>query len=427
MVVLLCDDEENIRVLMKRFFSLEDIDCDTAENGLSAQRMLRERAYDAILVDLKMPGLDGLSLIRWLRAEGFRMPCIMISAHGEISDAVTALKEGADDYVVKPFDPEELIIKLKSLVEAANLKNLVEGGKRLDMLIGQSPEMMHIKNVIAKAAVSNATVLITGESGTGKEVVAREIHNQSAVKDGPFIPINIGGVPENLLESELFGYEKGAFTGASGRKNGMFELASGGTLFLDEMRKITRLGGTEAIPINARIVAATNKNLEQMVKDGSFREDLFYRLNVVRIEIPPLRERAEDIPLLAAYIIRKLSQDMSSRITGFTPEAIEALKSHEFFGNVRELENIIERAMIFTDSNTIDLKDLDLRSSVSREMEKKVEKVGALDAKSLRELEKDAIISALHRWEGNRTKASEELGITRRTLISKIKEYDIKL
>lgn len=444
MVVLLCDDEENIRVLMKRFFSLEDIDCDTAENGLSAQRMLRERAYDAILVDLKMPGLDGLSLIRWLRAEGFRMPCIMISAHGEISDAVTALKEGADDYVVKPFDPEELIIKLKSLVEAANLKNLVEGGKRLDMLIGQSPEMMHIKNVIAKAAVSNATVLITGESGTGKEVVAREIHSQSAVKDGPFIPINIGGVPENLLESELFGYEKGAFTGASGRKNGMFELASGGTLFLDEIgdmplslqvkilrvlqeRKITRLGGTEAIPINARIVAATNKNLEQMVKDGSFREDLFYRLNVVRIEIPPLRERAEDIPLLAAYIIRKLSRDMSSRITGFTPEAIEALKSHEFFGNVRELENIIERAMIFTDSNTIDLKDLDLRSSVSREMEKKVEKVGALDAKSLRELEKDAIISALHRWEGNRTKASEELGITRRTLISKIKEYDIKL
>ena len=312
------------------------------------------------------------------------------------------------------------------------------------MLIGQSPEMMHIKNVIAKAAVSNATVLITGESGTGKEVVAREIHSQSAVKDGPFIPINIGGVPENLLESELFGYEKGAFTGASGRKNGMFELASGGTLFLDEIgdmplslqvkilrvlqeRKITRLGGTEAIPINARIVAATNKNLEQMVKDGSFREDLFYRLNVVRIEIPPLRERAEDIPLLAAYIIRKLSRDMSSRITGFTPEAIEALKSHEFFGNVRELENIIERAMIFTDSNTIDLKDLDLRSSVSREMEKKVEKVGALDAKSLRELEKDAIISALHRWEGNRTKASEELGITRRTLISKIKEYDIKL
>lgn len=442
--VLLCDDEENIRSLMKRFFSLEAIDCDTAENGLSAQRMLRESAYDAVLVDLRMPGLDGLSLIKWLRAEGFRMPIIMISAHGEITDAVTALKEGADDYVVKPFDPEELVIKLKNLVEVSNLKNLVEGGKRLDMLIGDSPEMLRIKSVIAKAALSSATVLITGESGTGKEVVAREIHNLSNVKDGPFIPINIGGIPENLLESELFGYEKGAFTGASSRKNGMFELASGGTLFLDEIgdmplslqvkilrvlqeRKMTRLGGVEQIPINARIVAATNKNLEEMVKKGDFREDLFYRLNVVRIEIPPLRERSEDIPLLAAYIIRKLSRDMSSRITGFTPEAIEALKSHHFYGNVRELENIIERAMIFTDSSTIDVKDLDLRSSVSRSMEKNEELPSSHDARSLRDLEKNAIIAALHRWEGNRTKASEELGITRRTLISKIKEYDIKL
>ena len=284
MRVLLCDDEENIRTLMRRFLNLDGIDCDTAENGLSAQRMLRESVYDALLVDLRMPGMDGLSLIKWLRAEGFRMPCIMISAHGDISDAVSALKEGADDYVVKPFDPEELTIKLKSLVEASNLKNLVEGSKRLDRLIGESAEMLRIKGIIARAATSSATVLITGESGTGKEVVAREIHGQSNVKDGPFIPINIGGVPENLLESELFGYEKGAFTGASARKIGMFELASGGTLFLDEIgdmplslqvkilrvlqeKKMTRLGGTETIPINARIVAATNKNLEEMVKD----------------------------------------------------------------------------------------------------------------------------------------------------------------
>lgn len=444
MRVLLCDDEENIRTLMRRFLNLDGIDCDTAENGLSAQRMLRESVYDALLVDLRMPGMDGLSLIKWLRAEGFRMPCIMISAHGDISDAVSALKEGADDYVVKPFDPEELTIKLKSLVEASNLKNLVEGSKRLDRLIGESAEMLRIKGIIARAATSSATVLITGESGTGKEVVAREIHGQSNVKDGPFIPINIGGVPENLLESELFGYEKGAFTGASARKIGMFELASGGTLFLDEIgdmplslqvkilrvlqeKKMTRLGGTETIPINARIVAATNKNLEEMVKDGSFREDLFYRLNVVRIEIPPLRERREDIPLLAAYIIKKLSRDMSSRITGFTPEAVEMLKNHNFYGNVRELENIIERAMIFSDSETIDVKDLDLRSSVSRDMEKKEDVRTLSDAKSLRDLERDAIVAALHRWEGNRTKASEELGISRRTLISKIKEYGINL
>ena len=445
MRILISDDEENIRNLMKRFFSLDNISCDTAENGLSAQRMIRENAYDALLVDLRMPGLDGLSLIRWLRAEGFRMPVIMISAHGDITDAVSALKEGADDYVVKPFDPEELTIKLKSLVEAANLKSLVEGGKKSGELIGESPEMLRIKAIIAKAALSSATVLITGESGTGKEVVAREIHRQSNVKDGPFIPINIGGVPENLLESELFGYEKGAFTGAQNRKIGKFELASGGTLFLDEIgdmplslqvkilrvlqeKKITRLGGTETIPINARIVAATNKTLEEMVKNGTFREDLFYRLNVVRIELPPLRERKEDIPILAAYIIRRLSEDMSSHISGFTPEAIEALKNHHFYGNVRELENIIERAMIFSDSTTIDVKDLDLRSSVAKESVREREIQSSVEGTlSLKELERSAIISALQRWEGNRTKASEELGISRRTLISKIKEYDISL
>ena len=445
MRILISDDEENIRNLMKRFFSLDNISCDTAENGLSAQRMIRENAYDALLVDLRMPGLDGLSLIRWLRAEGFRMPVIMISAHGDITDAVSALKEGADDYVVKPFDPEELTIKLKSLVEAANLKRLVEGGKKSGELIGESPEMLRIKAIIAKAALSSATVLITGESGTGKEVVAREIHRQSNVKDGPFIPINIGGVPENLLESELFGYEKGAFTGAQNRKIGKFELASGGTLFLDEIgdmplslqvkilrvlqeKKITRLGGTETIPINARIVAATNKALEEMVKNGTFREDLFYRLNVVRIELPPLRERKEDIPILAAYIIRRLSEDMSSHISGFTPEAIEALKNHHFYGNVRELENIIERAMIFSDSTTIDVKDLDLRSSVAKESVREREILSSVEGNfSLKELERSAIISALQRWEGNRTKASEELGISRRTLISKIKEYDISL
>lgn len=445
MRILISDDEENIRNLMKRFFSLDNISCDTAENGLSAQRMIRENAYDALLVDLRMPGLDGLSLIRWLRAEGFRMPVIMISAHGDITDAVSALKEGADDYVVKPFDPEELTIKLKSLVEAANLKSLVEGGKKSGELIGESPEMLRIKAIIAKAALSSATVLITGESGTGKEVVAREIHRQSNVKDGPFIPINIGGVPENLLESELFGYEKGAFTGAQNRKIGKFELASGGTLFLDEIgdmplslqvkilrvlqeKKITRLGGTETIPINARIVAATNKALEEMVKRGTFREDLFYRLNVVRIELPPLRERKEDIPILAAYIIRRLSEDMSSHISGFTPEAIEALKNHHFYGNVRELENIIERAMIFSDATTIDVKDLDLRSSVAKESVRERELQSSVEGTlSLKELERSAIISALQRWEGNRTKASEELGISRRTLISKIKEYGISL
>ena len=440
MKVLICDDEENIRNLMKRFLALEGLDSDTAENGLSAERMLRSDVYDAVLIDLRMPGMDGLELLKWLRQEGFRMPAIMISAHGEITDAVEALKNGADDYIVKPFDPEEVVIKLKNLVEAASLKSVAESSGKDGSLVGESPEMMDVQRIIEKIAPTHATVLITGESGTGKEVVAREIHRLSSVKEGPFIAINIGGVPENLLESELFGYEKGAFTGALQRKTGLFELASGGTLFLDEIgdmpfslqvkilrvlqeKKITRLGGTNPMPINARIIAATNKDLESMVREGHFREDLFYRLNVVRIHIPPLRERPADIPVLAAYIITKYSKEMGLKITGFTPEALDALRHHSFYGNVRELENIIERAMIFADSETIGINDLDLRSGLQKNDVLKA--VPASDVLTLRDAERNAIIRALQRWEGNRTRAAEELGISRRTLISKIQEYGI--
>ena len=444
MRVLVCDDEENIRNLMKRFLAMEGIDADTAENGLSAERLLRESPYDAMLIDLRMPGKSGLDVIRWMREEGFRIPVIMISAHGDITDAVTALKEGAQDYIVKPFDPEEVVIRIKSLVEAAALRSIAENGMPgAGSLIGESPEMQSIKRIISRIAPSQATVLITGESGTGKEVVAREIHRQSKLSEGPFVAINIGGVPENLLESELFGYEKGAFTGAVQRKTGLFELAAGGTLFLDEIgdmplslqvkilrvlqeRKITRLGGTEPMPINARIIAATNKDLEKQVRDGSFREDLFYRLNVVRIILPPLRDRKGDIPLLAAHIIAKYSREMGVKVTGFTPEAIEALRNHSFFGNVRELENIIERAMIFADSDTIDADDLDLRtSSVHQDGKAGVPEMA--ETLTLRDAEKAAIIRSLQRWDGNRTHAAEELGISRRTLISKIQEYGIGL
>ena len=332
------------------------------------------------------------------------------------------------------------MIKLKNLVEAASLKSGAESSGKDGSLVGESPEMMDVQRIIEKIAPTHATVLITGESGTGKEVVAREIHRLSSVKEGPFIAINIGGVPENLLESELFGYEKGAFTGALQRKTGLFELASGGTLFLDEIgdmpfslqvkilrvlqeKKITRLGGTNPMPINARIIAATNKDLESMVREGHFREDLFYRLNVVRIHIPPLRERPADIPVLAAYIITKYSKEMGLKITGFTPEALDALRHHSFYGNVRELENIIERAMIFADSETIGINDLDLRSGLQKNDVPKA--VPASDVLTLRDAERNAIIRALQRWEGNRTRAAEELGISRRTLISKIQEYGI--
>jgi len=446
MKVLIVDDEENIRRTMMKFFLLEDIEADGAENGFSAERMLKENPYDALLVDLRMPGMDGLELIKWVRSEGFSMPIIMCSAHGEINDAVTALKEGAQDYIVKPFDPEELTIKVKNLVESSVLKRVVASGRKDgdSSFIGESLKMRKIKEVIGKISSSPATVLVTGESGTGKEVIAREIHSQSSVSSGPFVAINIGGLPENLLESELFGYEKGAFTGAVQRKTGLFELASGGTLFLDEIgdmplslqvkilrvlqdRKITRLGGITPMPINARIIAATNKNLEEMVRKGSFREDLFYRLNVVRIEIPPLRERSDDIPLLSAYIIEKYNRTTGKKVTGFSPEALAALKKHPFYGNVRELENVLERAMIFSSGDVITMSDLDLRPSVRRpgSSERGDSHLGQEGAVSLREIERNAIIRALQRWEGNRTHAASELGISRRTLISKISEYGI--
>lgn len=442
MKVIICDDEENIRNLLKRLLKLEGIDADAAENGLSAQRMISSEHYDAVVADLRMPGLDGLGLLKWIRQEGFRVPVIMISAHGEINDAVTALKEGADDYLVKPFDPEELLIKIKGLVKAQNLMNAAEGEKKDSSFIGESSSIERIRMIVDRIAPSMATVLITGESGTGKEVVARLIHSRSSVSSGPFMAINIGGVPENLIESELFGYEKGAFTGADGRKPGLFELASGGTLFLDEIgdmllslqvkilrvlqeKKITRLGGTSEIPINARIVAATNRNLEDMVKNGTFREDLFYRLNVVRIQIPPLRERPDDIPVLAQAILSKYSVSMGMRVKGFSGEALDALRMHPFYGNVRELENVIERAMIFSDSDMIELRDLDLRSAFGNDGNKDTKPVS--DAVSLRDIERNAIIRSLHRWEGNRTRSAEELGISRRTLISKIQEYGIDL
>ncbi|MBQ6672412.1 MAG: sigma-54-dependent Fis family transcriptional regulator [Spirochaetales bacterium] len=446
MDILIIDDETNIRELMCRYMKIENINGVGVENAFAAQRILRERPFDGILVDLKMPGMDGLELVRWIRAEGFRMPVIMMSAHGDIRDAVDALKHGVQDYIVKPFNPEEVIIKIKNLVEAQYFRNLQEMEERLPRekaFIGESVQIRMIKDTVSRIAQTNTSVLITGESGTGKEVVARAIHGQSPVSKGPFVAINIGGVPENLLESELFGYEKGAFTGAVSRKAGMFELANGGTLFLDEIgdmpyalqvkilrvlqeRSITRLGGTEPIPINARIVCATNKDLESLVREGKFREDLFFRLNVVRIHIPPLRERKDDIPLLAAWIIKKINSNMGRHYSGLTPEAMEKLKNYDFYGNIREMENILERAAIFSDGDLITEDNIELRGDVLRPARREEkEGVSGTEGLSLKEIEKQTIEKALRRWEGNRTRAAKELGITRRTLITKIEEYDL--
>lgn len=436
MKILIVDDEKNIRENLAKYFSLENIDTTVASNGISAKKYLEEESFDLAIVDLKMPGMDGLELLKWINDKGPSIPVIIISAYGEIKDAVEAMKSGAKDYIVKPFDPEELLLRVRRIINETALQKKVDLG-RLNMgktsLIGESPEIIKIKNIIKKVASTPSNVLITGESGTGKEVVARLIHENSDRKDYNFIPINLAAIPENLLESELFGYEKGAFTGALTRKVGLFELASNGTLFLDEIgdmplelqvkllrviqdKKIMRLGGTCYIPVNVRIICATNKNLEELIKEKKFREELYFRINVVKIDIPPLRERKEDIPLLVGYLIEKFNLIFKKKIKGINDDALNLLQSYEFPGNVRELENIIERAFIYCETDVITSKEIDIGKITKKENINKLE-----------ELERKLIIEALHKWEGNKTKAAQELGISRRTIHNKIKEYGIEI
>lgn len=447
MRILVVDDDKNMRDSMKRILEMEGMDVECAENGLSAQRILENSVFSAAVVDLKMPGLNGLELLKWIKDEALRIPVVMVSAYGEIDDAVNALKSGASDYIVKPFSSDELLLRLNRIVEDQKLKNAVESGIHTlnleNELIGNSESIKNIRILIEKIAGTPTTVLITGESGTGKEVAARMIHACSSVSDGPFIPVNIGGIPENLVESELFGYEKGAFTGAVERKPGMFELASSGTLFLDEIgempaalqvkllrvlqeHRIMRLGGTQVIPVNVRIISATNRNLEYLIEKKLFREDLYYRLNVVHIEIPPLRERLVDIPLLTGSIIERLNRRIGKKIAGITGDAVKKLQNYNFPGNVRELENILERAFIFAEGETIKASDLSIDLLQNRNAGHGYNTLGTYDAPStLKSMEKRAIKKALQRWEGNRSKAAEELGISRRTIINKIKEYKL--
>ena len=436
MRVLVADDERNIRTSLQHYLELDGAEVVTADNGLAAQRRLQQETFAAAVIDLRMSGMDGLELLRWMRAERPRLPVIMISAYGEVADAVAAMKLGAGDYLVKPFDPEELVLRLTKLVEAQALRDHAEAAGRAGAdlpPLGESAAMARIEALVRKVAPTPSTVLVTGESGTGKEVVARALHHHSA-RAGPFIPVNTGGIPEALLESELFGHERGAFTGAAQRKIGMFELAAAGTLFLDEIgelaahlqvkllravqeRRIQRLGGTAAVPIAARLIAATNRALEEEVAAGRFREDLYYRLNVVRIHLPPLGGR----------ILTRLNRTMGRQLQGLSPAALQVLAGYRFPGNVRELENILERAVIFTEGATIGPDDLDLGAA------RPAPAGGAPElylqpaplAGTLKEQERRLIEAALARWEGNRTRAAAELGITRRTLFNKLRQLGL--
>jgi two-component system response regulator AtoC len=451
--VLLADDEPNIVKTLKKYLQLEEWEVSTAGNGLAAQKLLTEAPYDILVVDLRMPGMSGLELLHWLSSEGPAVPAIMISAYGEVEDAVAAMKAGASDYLVKPFEPEELVIRVNRAVREQKERRRAElespGEPRFSTENGAVRE---VYSIVERAAPTDSTILITGESGTGKEVLAREIHRRSNRREGPFVAVNLGALPEQLLESELFGYERGAFTGAEGRKLGLLETASGGTLFLDEVgempsalqvkllravqeRVITRVGGTATIPVDFRLLAATNVDLEEAVREKRFREDLYFRLNIIRLELPPLRERTEDIPGLVAHFLEKLKTRTGYPGKSLSQGALKALRRYHYPGNIRELENIIERALILSTGELIDVADLSLptppispggaqdESLGTREVHPSREPQGG--ARTLREIESAAIERALLRNEWHRERTAEELGISRRTLLNKIKEYGL--
>jgi two-component system response regulator AtoC len=478
--ILIVDDEDNLRSSLAEFLALDGFSCEGAASGEEGLELLASEVFDAAVIDLRMPGMDGLTLLGKLRESGPSLPVVMMSAHGAIADAVAAMKLGASDYLVKPFDPAELVVRLAKAIEDSRLIRMARVGERLEagpsgasVWIGDDPAMKEVFNLVRKVAPMPSTVLVTGESGTGKEIIAREIHRQSPRSGGPFVPVNVGALPESLLESELFGFEKGAFTGADSRKPGLFELASGGTLFLDELgemplmmqvkllrvlqdRTLVRVGGTRAIPVDVRIVAATNRDIEEEVRALRFRQDLYFRLNVIRIRLPALRERPLDIAPLAGMFLSRFSRELAKPVRSISPDALRLLTSYSFPGNVRELENSIERAVILCETDTLTPADFAFDSRVEESSRvagfvaaagtagsagtrvgSSAESPGMAAAPSsaipstsepvsIREAEKQVILAALARQGGHRERAAAELGISRRTLLNKLKEYGIQ-
>lgn len=451
--ILIIDDEKNLRESLAEFLALDGFSCTGAETGEKALALLENELFDAVVLDLRMPGMDGLSALRKIRDMSLALPVIMMSAHGEIADAVQAMKLGASDYLVKPFDPAELAIRLDKAVADGALIRMARVGIRLDAArsagsgnsaggawMGDDPAMKEPLSLVRRVAPAATTVLITGESGTGKEVVAREIHRLSPRSGGPFVPINVGAIPESLLESELFGFEKGSFTGADARKQGLFELASGGTLFLDELgemplltqvkllrvlqeRTVMRVGGQRPIPIDVRIVAATNRDLESAVREGKFREDLYFRVNVIRIRLPALRERPLDIAPFAGLFLSRFSREMAKPIRAISPEALRLLSAYSFPGNIRELENMIERAVILCETDTLGPDDFSVDQPTLRD---RTPSSPSASPVSVRDAERQAIVAALGRNARHRERTAAELGISRRTLLNKMKEYGLQ-
>ncbi len=458
--VLIVDDEPNLRKILAAQLARDGYDVMTAEDGAEGLQMLKEHHIDLVVTDLKMPNVDGMTLLREALREDPDLPVVMITAHGTVDTAVEALKIGAFDYLTKPFDKDEVRQVVSKALRTRELgdtdaKEPAKGAGARFGIIGQSVGLGELYQVLERVADTPTTVLITGESGTGKELVARALHDQSSRNDKPFIKVNCAAIPKELIESELFGYERGAFTGAVSSKPGRFELANGGTLFLDEIGEIPvemqvkllralqesefeRVGGIKTIRVDVRLVAATNRDLKKLIVNGSFREDLFYRLNVVPIRLPALRERTGDIPILVSHFLSKFNERLKKSVQGCDADAMELLVAYGWPGNIRELENVVERAVLFCDAVNLRSQDLpgELRGGTvsPRDPTDHLPSAPIPPESGLKEhvkiamsrLERDLVSRALTQTSGNVTHAARLLKISRKGLQLKMKELGLR-
>ncbi len=443
--ILVVDDEPNARAALRTLLSEEGYSVAEAADGMDALEILREQSMDVILADVRMPRMDGVALVRAAREEGIPAAFVMMTAFATVETAVEAMRAGAENFLTKPLDPAAILVVLDKVLEkrdltrdAEQLRLRVEERYRIESIIGESAALQAIFDVVRRAAPTKATVLLLGESGTGKELVAQAIHQESPRREKPFVKVNCAALSETLLESELFGHERGSFTGAVGRREGRFELADGGTLFLDEIgdiapsvqvkllrvlqqREFERVGGTQTLKVDVRMVAATNRDLAAAVAAGKFREDLYYRLNVVAMTLPPLRMRKGDIPALVSHFIQRYAQSYGKQVRGLLPGTLNALLRYDWPGNVRELENVIERAVVL--ATTPDLTADDLPPVLSGPSPTHSAGAPFIPGATLREIEREAILRTLEVVEGSTSRAAAMLGISARKIQYRLKEY----
>ncbi|HHW42628.1 MAG TPA: sigma-54-dependent Fis family transcriptional regulator [Desulfotomaculum sp.] len=449
--LLVVDDEESVCEFLTEVLEDAGYQVQTALDGRRALEMIAQNPPDAVLLDIRMPELDGMQVMDIIQQKDGRLPVILMTAFGTTDMAIQAMKAGAFDYIIKPFNLDELVLTVKKAVTMKQLAREVETLREnrapesmpVESMIGQSAAMQAVYKNIGRVASSNVTVLIQGESGTGKELVARAIHQNSNRRNGPFVKINCAAIPENLIESELFGHEKGAFTGAGARKPGKFELAHQGTIFLDEIGELSlatqakllrvlqekefeRVGGTESIQVDVRILAATNKDLERCVQEGTFREDLFFRLKVFTIWLPPLRERMEDVPVMARSFLHHYSREQKKTVTDFSPEAMALMMQYDWPGNVRELRNICEQAVVMARGPVVMPEDLPFSlQQAGGELKDVAIKPGMTLKEIVADVERRVILRALQEHNWNRSATAQALGLNRRSLYAKMKEYGL--